>query len=298
VTRIVARWAPQETPTGGVRPGENQFPIDVEFPTGTDTFTSAGYVWHCHMLGHEDRDMMRPMPLCRLWAPRVSYPVGKIVAYRDVNYRVRVAHTSTAFQPPTARFDLWERVNNNDGSWQPQISYAVRDRVLHDGQLFEALHVHQAEPGQVPPDHPDLWRPLPTTAKEQLVLFCDPDDPVQAPFFDVGADGTEEEAREILQAALAVCEPVDREASDGISEEATHFVLADGDRFRPGPVPGTAFYDTHSQLLDITVDPLGRGQSVTVNGRALRAGRNYPLPPQRNHGYVIRTTGGARFTAR
>jgi FtsP/CotA-like multicopper oxidase with cupredoxin domain len=298
VTRIVARWAPQETPTGGVQPGENQFPNEIEFPTSTDTFTSAGYVWHCHMLGHEDRDMMRPMPLCRLWAPGVDYPVGKIVAHQDVNYRVLVAHTSRASEPPTARFDLWERVNNNDGSWQPQIIYAVRDRVLHEGQLFEALHVHQAEPGQVPSDNADLWRPLPTTAKEQLVLFCDPNDPVQAPFFEIGQNGSEEEAREVLQAALAVCEPVDRVASDGITEDAVHFDLPDGETFRPDPEPGTAFYETHSQLFDITVDRLGRGQSVTVNGRAMRVGRNYPLPPQRNHGYIIGTTGGATFIAR
>jgi FtsP/CotA-like multicopper oxidase with cupredoxin domain len=298
VTRIVARWAPQETPTGGVQPGQNQFPIDVDFPSSRDTFTSAGYVWHCHMLGHEDHDMMRPMPLCRLWAPGVSYPVGRIVAYRSVNYRVRVAHTSTSSQPPTARFDLWERVNNNDGSWQPQIIYAVQDRVLHNGQLFEALHVHQARSGQVPPDHPEVWRRLPTTAKEQLVLFCDPNDPVQAPFFEIGANGTEEEAREVLQAALAVCEPVDPMPSAGITENATHFVLADGDTFRPNPVSGTAFYETHSQLFSVTVSPLAPGQTVTVNGRTMRSGVNYPLPPQRNHGYLIRTTGGATFTAR
>jgi FtsP/CotA-like multicopper oxidase with cupredoxin domain len=298
VTRIVTRWAPQETPTGGVQPGENQFPVDVEFPTSTDTFTSAGYVWHCHMLGHEDHDMMRPMPLCRLWEPGAGYPVGKIVAHEDVNYRVREAHTARAAEPPTARFDLWERVNNNDGSWQPQIIYAVEDRVLHDGQLFRALHVHQAEPGQAPPDHPDLWEPLPTTAKAQLVLFCDPNDPDQAPFFDIGANGTEEEAREVLQAALAVCEPVDPMPSAGITEDATHFVLPDGETFQPDPAPGTAFYETHSQLFSITVPRLARGQRVTVNGRALHRGENYPLPPQRNHGYLIETTGGAAFTAR
>jgi hypothetical protein len=249
------------------------------------------------MLGHEDRDMMRPMPLCRLWAPRVSYSVGKIVAYRNVNYRVRVAHTSRSDQPPTARFDVWERVNNNDGSWQPQTIYAVRDRVLYNGRLFEALHVHQAQPGQTPPNRPQLWRRLPTTAKEQLVLFCDPNDPVQAPFFDIGANGTEEEAREVLQAALAVCEPVDRDPASGIAEDAIHFDLPDGQRFRPSPVPGSAFYETHSQLLAITVPALGPGQRVTVNGRRLGPGRNYPLPPQRNHGYLIQTTGGATFTA-
>jgi FtsP/CotA-like multicopper oxidase with cupredoxin domain len=52
VTRIVVRWAPQEVPLNAVRPGDNPYPFD---PT-----TGPGYVWHCHMLDHEDNDMMRP----------------------------------------------------------------------------------------------------------------------------------------------------------------------------------------------------------------------------------------------
>ncbi len=52
VTRIRVRFAPQDVPTGGVKPGENLFPFD---PT-----TEPGYVWHCHILDHEDNEMMRP----------------------------------------------------------------------------------------------------------------------------------------------------------------------------------------------------------------------------------------------
>jgi hypothetical protein len=37
---------------------------------------------------------------------------------------------------------------------------------------------------------------------------------------------------------------------------------------------------------------------VTVNGRETKPGVNYPLPPQRNHGYCIQTAGGAQFTAK
>ena len=135
------------------------------------------------------------------------------------------------------------------------------------------------------------------TAKEQLVRFCYPSDPEQAGFFAVGQDGTEDEAREVLQAALAVCHPVEPLPSSGITEEAIHFMLPDGDEFRPDGVPGTVFYETMSKLRSITVDFLRSGQRVTVNGRALRSGRNYPLPPQRNDGYPIEATGGARFTA-
>jgi FtsP/CotA-like multicopper oxidase with cupredoxin domain len=298
VTRLLVRWAPQEIPTGGVEPGQNLFPVDVEFPSEIDPVTGPGYVWHCHMINHEDHEMMRQLAVVPAWAAGVTYPAGKIVTHENINYRVREEHTSTASEPPPARFDLWERVNNNDGSWQPQIIYAVQDRVLHEGQLFEALHVHQAEPGQVPPDNPDLWQPLPMTAKGQLVEFCDPIDPETAEFFEIGENGTEEEAREVLQGALAVCRHVHRMPSSGITEDAIEFTVPDGSEFRSRPTDGTVFYETMSRLLDITVPTLRAGQRVTVNGRALQRGRNYPLPPQRNMGYIIEVTGGATFIAR
>jgi FtsP/CotA-like multicopper oxidase with cupredoxin domain len=44
VTRIRVRWAPQD---GG------KFPFDA--------WKGVGYVWHCHMLEHEDNEMMRPL---------------------------------------------------------------------------------------------------------------------------------------------------------------------------------------------------------------------------------------------
>lgn len=55
VTKIRVRWAPQELPTGAVLPGQNKFPINP--------FVGPGYIWHCHMLEHEDEDneLMRPL---------------------------------------------------------------------------------------------------------------------------------------------------------------------------------------------------------------------------------------------
>jgi len=52
VTRIVVRWAPTDVPVKAVSAGENLYPFD---PTA-----GPGYVWHCHILDHEDNDMMRP----------------------------------------------------------------------------------------------------------------------------------------------------------------------------------------------------------------------------------------------
>jgi FtsP/CotA-like multicopper oxidase with cupredoxin domain len=48
VTRIAVRWAPQDA-TATVA---NYFPFD---PNG-----GHGYVWHCHIIDHEDNEMMRP----------------------------------------------------------------------------------------------------------------------------------------------------------------------------------------------------------------------------------------------
>ncbi|MBV9690173.1 MAG: multicopper oxidase domain-containing protein [Ktedonobacteraceae bacterium] len=52
MTRIVLRWAPTPTAVDAVKVGQNLYPFD---PT-----TGPGYVWHCHILDHEDNEMMRP----------------------------------------------------------------------------------------------------------------------------------------------------------------------------------------------------------------------------------------------
>ena len=58
VTRIAVRFAPQSIPLGQTAPGTNQFSFDP-------TAAGPGYVWHCHILDHEDNEMMRPYLLQR-----------------------------------------------------------------------------------------------------------------------------------------------------------------------------------------------------------------------------------------
>jgi FtsP/CotA-like multicopper oxidase with cupredoxin domain len=48
VTRLVVRWAPASAPIAG-----GAFPFDP----GSN---GQGYVWHCHIIDHEDNEMMRP----------------------------------------------------------------------------------------------------------------------------------------------------------------------------------------------------------------------------------------------
>ncbi len=71
VTRVVVRFTPQDLPAlrNGVAidyTGRNEFGFD---PADSDPTHAGkggypggpGYVWHCHLIDHEDNDMMRPM---------------------------------------------------------------------------------------------------------------------------------------------------------------------------------------------------------------------------------------------
>jgi FtsP/CotA-like multicopper oxidase with cupredoxin domain len=65
VTRLLTRWAPQSVHVGGVTPGENKFTFDPTATLGVanDGFGfpgGPGYMMHCHILDHEDNEMMRP----------------------------------------------------------------------------------------------------------------------------------------------------------------------------------------------------------------------------------------------
>lgn len=64
VTRIAVRIAPQNLAVKAVGPGDNFFAFDPAATLKTiDSFGypgGPGYVWHCHILDHEDNEMMRP----------------------------------------------------------------------------------------------------------------------------------------------------------------------------------------------------------------------------------------------
>jgi len=61
VTRILVKFAPQDS---SATPGINSFLFD---PT-----VEPGYVWHCHILEHEENDMMRPLMLSQTYAGAVT----------------------------------------------------------------------------------------------------------------------------------------------------------------------------------------------------------------------------------
>jgi len=290
LTRIVARWAPQELAATAVAPGQNLFTID---PT-----TGPGYVWHCHILGHEDNDMMRPLQLVNSWAASVSYGVGKVVAYQNVDYRIRVAHTSVAAEPPPTRFDRYERVNNNDGSWQPQIIYAVGDRVLYLGQLFMADAVHQAQTGQTPDGAPTLWHSFPQDACGQLQQLChDGTSPAAVACHTLGHALSEPACLNQLTSCLAACAGGQHAHSgspcSGLCSNPLAIVVPDGTTYANDLGGTAACIETTSQLLSGTCTPASR--NLLVNGRTMKCNKqdwDVPLPSQRNHGYCIQTDSG------
>ncbi len=72
VTRIAVRVAPTDSPLDAAAPGTNLFPFDPTAPIGdcADLVEpeaddecrypgGPGYVWHCHIIDHEDNEMMK-----------------------------------------------------------------------------------------------------------------------------------------------------------------------------------------------------------------------------------------------
>jgi FtsP/CotA-like multicopper oxidase with cupredoxin domain len=82
VTRVLIRFAPQYSKEANLVPGINPFPFD---PTA-----GPGYVWHCHILDHEDNDMMRPMKITTMAASGSNRP--KMVASNRRNMKNHKHH--------------------------------------------------------------------------------------------------------------------------------------------------------------------------------------------------------------
>jgi hypothetical protein len=103
---------------------------------------------------------------------------------------------------------------------------------------------------------------------------------------------------------LSACEPVHPSPCSGLCSNPVSFSVPDGHTFESGPLGTRAScHETSSKLLAGTSSNFG-DRTLTVNGREMPSSGNwpYPLPPQRNEGYCIRTTASqfssARFTVR
>ena len=293
VNRIIVRWGPQESTNN--TPGVNQFAtIDpTSFP---DNVKGPGYVWHCHIVGHEDHDMLRQLALVNSWKAGTAYVAENVVEFNQVDYRARVNNTAVAGQTPPTRFDLWDRVNNNDGSWQPQIRYALDDRVTFNGGLFRARSVFQSQTGQTPPNNPSLWASLPQTFCGQFAQFCQGNsNPNAVQCLHDGQAGNETVCRAEVEPCLGYCNPQVLRPCGGLCNNPVVFSVADGSNFQSGNLgTGATCFETRSRLFQGTNSSFVAGKQLTVNGRVepLNGNWNYPLPPLRNDGYCIQVSAG------
>jgi len=248
--------------------------------------------------------MMRPLQIVNPWKSPPPYSVGTVVTYQNVNYRVRIAHTASPEEPPPTRFDRYERVNNNDGTWQPQIIYAVGDRVLHLGQLYMADVLHQAQPEQSPDVSPTLWHPFPMTACGQLQELChDGTTPGASNCHALGHAADEPACLAQLSLCLAACASGAHSHAgspcSGLCENPVSINVPDGTTFSTSFGAAAACLETTSELQNGSCTPEGR--EMLVNRRkVLCSGQDWapPLPTQRNHGYCIEVKAGPPNSSR
>jgi spore coat protein A len=88
VIRIAVRWAPTDLPvkTTGQGLGSLVFPFDPSGGftmdgNGTVLTPGNGYVWHCHIIDHEDNEMMRPDIVIQNLGAAPSRPLVKGISY-------------------------------------------------------------------------------------------------------------------------------------------------------------------------------------------------------------------------
>ena len=265
--------------------------------------------------------MMRELVVVNSWAAGVQYNVGTVVAFNNVDYRVTTAHTSVAGQTPNLEFGLWDRANtdtSSQGQWEPQVRYAVNDRVLFDGQLYSALSVFQSQNGQTPNNNPALWKTLPMTACGQLALFCQGNSLPEAQaclaagqagneavclgqigngfqgdnVSDGGSPATAPGLSQCLSDCLAttIATPC-----SGLCNNPVDFTVADGSNFQSGNLgTGASCFETTSRIAGGESSSFTGSRQLTVNGRVEPQNGNWnsPLPPMRHNGYCIQTTPG------
>ena len=79
VTRVAVRWAPTDVPVNAPA-SAHAYPFDPSGGADSHAFT---YVWHCHIIDHEDNEMMRPTAVFLNGA--ASAPAARVLR-RGVDY--------------------------------------------------------------------------------------------------------------------------------------------------------------------------------------------------------------------
>jgi FtsP/CotA-like multicopper oxidase with cupredoxin domain len=105
VTTFVVRFSPTDRAI-------NALPADLLFPF--DPSTGPGFVWHCHIIDHEDMSMMRPLPIApsALRFPQItSQPAAVVACVGDI-----VTYSVTATSATSITYK-WQVSTDGGTTW-------------------------------------------------------------------------------------------------------------------------------------------------------------------------------------
>ena len=153
ISRFVMRVAPTDRPV-------NAAPADLMFPF--DPSLGPGYVWHCHVIDHEDMSMMRPLEILpsplRATYPQIStQPVPRTACAGDaITYSVTATlATSYQWQISTDGGKIWTNLADAvpySGTTTSSLGIAPVD-LLFTGYKYRCI-LTNATPGAVTTSNP------------------------------------------------------------------------------------------------------------------------------------------------
>lgn len=127
VATYIVRYAPTDRPI-------NAAPVDLLYPF--DPSDGPGYVWHCHIIDHEDMDMMRPLmvtPSAERFFRIATQPVPAIACVGDkVSYSVK----SVALGPNLITYQ-WQVSADAGVTWTNLV-----DGAEYSGSLSSSLSIN------------------------------------------------------------------------------------------------------------------------------------------------------------
>jgi chitin-binding protein len=101
------------------------------------------------------------VPAVEPWETNHTYAVGDRVSFEGRIYVCVQGHTSLPDWRPNVVPALWlvahDSSSGTASTWEPQVSYAVGDQVVHDGKTYRARQAHVSLPSWEPPNTPALW---------------------------------------------------------------------------------------------------------------------------------------------